>query len=70
LGTISCYNVYAAINAARAFSPALRSSNRWFIDGNGFTITNSTVLPNTRTPMPRLATQDVVFAFANVDRAQ
>jgi predicted RNA-binding protein with TRAM domain len=66
-GNDQLYNVYAAINAARAFSPALRSSNRWFIDGNGFNNQLYGVAKYTN-PNAALATQDVVFAFANLDR--
>jgi hypothetical protein len=60
---------YSAINAARAFSPALRSSNRWFLD-----LTNGS--PNqgifsvakfeSRNASP--VTSDVVFGFVNLNR--
>ena len=60
-------NVYAAINTARAFSPALRSSNRWFIDGNGF---NNQLYGTVKYERPNQspAQQDVVLAFANLSR--
>ncbi len=60
-------NVYAAINAARAFSPALRSSNRWFMDGNAFNNQLFGVAKYER-PNQSPAQQDVVLAFANLDR--
>ena len=62
--------VYAAINQARNFSPALRSSSRYFIDQ----LNGSGAQPNifsvakyvTANGAPNL--NDVVFAFANLDR--
>jgi hypothetical protein len=60
--------VYSAINAARAFSPALRSSNRWFIEGNGFNNQLYGVVKYER-PNETPAQQDVVLAFANLDRS-
>jgi hypothetical protein len=62
--------VYAAIGHARAFSPALRSSNRWFLnprnspepDPDIFAVAKFT---SGNTP---LAQQDVVLAFTSLDR--
>lgn len=61
--------VYAGINQARNFSPALRSSNRYFLDQTG-----GGAQPNifsvakyvTANGAPNVS--DVVFAFANLDR--
>ena len=61
--------VYAAINQARAASPALRNSNRYFINQtNGFAQDNiySVAKYVTVTAPPNLS--DVVFGFANLDR--
>jgi hypothetical protein len=70
LGVDFLWPVYAAVNQARGFSAALRSSNRYFI--------NQTVSGN---PQPSIFSvakyeqpngspnfSDVVFAFANLDR--
>ena len=62
--------VYAAIGHARAFSPALRSSSRWFLNLRGsdnpdpdiFAVAKYT---SGNTP---LAQQDVVLAFTSLDR--
>ena len=61
--------VYAAVNQARSFSPALRSANRWFLDP-----TAGVAQPNifavakyeTANASPNFA--DVVFAFVNLDK--
>ena len=61
--------VYAAINQARASSPALRNSNRYFINQtNGVAQDNvfSVVKYVTANAAPNLS--DVVFAFASLDR--
>ena len=62
--------VYAAINQARAFSPALRNSNRYFLDqlnGSGPQPSIYSVAKYvTANGAPNL--NDVVFAFANLDR--
>lgn len=66
-GNDQLYPVYAAMNMARALSPALRSSNRWFLDGEG---SNSRIhaVAKYETAGLNPATQDVVLAFANLDR--
>ena len=62
--------VYAAINQARAFSPALRNSNRYFLDqqnGSGAQANIYSVAKYVAAnAAPNLS--DVVFAFANLDR--
>jgi glycosidase len=62
--------VYAAVNQARAVSPALRSSNRYFLDqlnGSGAQANIYSVAKYvTANAAPNLS--DVVFAFANLDR--
>ena len=62
--------VYAAVNQARAFSPALRNSNRYFLDqlnGSGAQANiYSAAKYVTANGAPNL--NDVVFAFANLDR--
>jgi hypothetical protein len=68
-GLDQLWPVYAAINQAREFSPALRSSNRYFLDQTG-----GGPQPNiysvakyaTANGAPNFS--DVVFAFANLDR--
>jgi hypothetical protein len=66
-GNDQLFNVYSGINAARAFSPALRSSNRWFLDGDGF---NNQVyaVAKYETANASPTDSDVVLAFANLDR--
>ena len=62
--------VYAAINQARNFSPALRNSNRYFINqnnGNPQDNIYSVVKYVTANGAPNF--NDVVFAFANLDRS-
>lgn len=65
-GNDQLYQVYAAVNAAREFSPALRSSNRWFLygDGNNTEIYGVAKYTEENAPLPQ---QDVVLAFANVN---
>jgi hypothetical protein len=62
--------VYAAVNQARGFSAALRSSNRYFINqtvsGNPQPSIFSVVKYEQANGSPNLF--DVVFAFANLDR--
>lgn len=66
-GNDQLFPVYAGMGAARLFSPALRSSNRWFLDGDG---NNSKIhaVAKYETWGQSAATQDVVLAFANLDR--
>ncbi len=66
-GNDQLFPVYSGIQNARAFSPALRSSNRWFIDGDGY---NSSIFATAKyeTANASPATSDVVIGFANLDR--
>lgn len=61
------YPVYAAMGSARAASPALRASNRWFIDGDG---NNSQIHAVAKYEQAGAspAFADVVIALANLDR--
>lgn len=65
------YPVYSGIGFARAFSPALRSSNRWFLnrhfDGN----VNEQIFAVAKfsEPFASAAVQDVVLAFTNLNRS-
>ncbi|HOX55281.1 MAG TPA: alpha-amylase family glycosyl hydrolase [Candidatus Paceibacterota bacterium] len=62
--------VYAAINQARGFSPALRSSNRFFLNqvGSGKPQTNIFSVAKYEQPNGSPNCFDVIFAFANLDR--
>lgn len=66
-GNDQLYPVYAGMGAARAASPALRSSNRWFLDGDGF---NSRIhaVAKYETPNASPGVSDVVLAFTSLDR--
>ena len=68
-GLDQLYPVYAAINQARQFSRALRSSNRYFLDqtgGGSQPQIHSVAKYETANASPNFS--DVVFAFANLDR--
>ncbi len=70
LGVQFLLPVYSAIGQARQFSPALRSSNRWFLnrqfDGNP----NQEIFAVAKYESPNVsaAFQDAVLAFTNLDR--
>lgn len=66
-GNDQLYPVFAAANRARASSPALRSSYRWFLDGDG---NNPQIhaVAKYETANASPAFSDVVIAFANLDR--
>ncbi len=66
-GNDQLFPVYAGIQSARASSPALRSSNRWFLDGDGNNSKIFSVAKYERVGVSP-AVQDVVLAFANIDR--
>lgn len=66
-GNDQLYPVYAGMGAARLFSPALRSSNRYFLDGDG-NKPKIHAVAKYETWGQSAATQDVVLAFANLDR--
>jgi hypothetical protein len=66
-GKDQLFPVYAGMGAARAASAALRSSNRWFLDGDG---NNAKIhaVAKYESSGASPAFQDVVLAFANLDR--
>ena len=66
-GNDQLYPVYAGIGAARGFSPALRSSNRWFLDGDGLNDRIHAVAKY-ETPNAPPGVSDVVLAFTSLDR--
>jgi glycosidase len=66
-GNDQLYPVFAGIGAARSASPALRSSNRWFLDGDGFE-NRIHAVAKYQTPEAPPGVSDVVLAFANLDR--
>ena len=69
-GNDQLYPVYAGIGQARIFSPALRSSNRYYLDQSSGAGTHGKIFSvakyEERNAAP--AFSDVVFAFANTDR--
>ncbi len=68
-GRDQLYPVYAGIGQARQFSPALRSSNRYFLDqtgGGSHGKILSVAKFESKNASPALS--DVVFAFSNTDR--
>ena len=68
-GLDQLWPVYAAINQARGFSKALRSSNRYFLDqtgGGAQANIYSVAKYETANAAPNFS--DVVFAFATLDR--
>ena len=66
-GNDQLYPVYSGVLSARKDSPALRSSNRWFLNGDGG---NDKIFAVAKYEEPNAspAFKDVVIAFANVDR--
>ncbi|MDF7823702.1 hypothetical protein P4B35_06725 [Pontiellaceae bacterium B12227] len=66
-GNDQLFPVYSGIQKARASSPALQSSNRWFLDGDGF---NSNIFASAKYEETNALAngKDVVIAFANLDR--
>ncbi len=66
-GNDQLFPVYAGMGAARNFSPSLRSSNRWFLDGDGF---NNKIhaVAKYETANASPAFSDVVIAFSSLDR--
>ena len=61
---------YAGAGKAREFSPALRSSSRWFLNPNGSTTADPNIFAVAKYEKANAspATQDVVFGFVNLDR--
>ena len=66
-GNDQLFPVYAGIGAARQSSAALRSSNRWFLTGDGANAKIHAVAKY-ETPGASPGVSDVVLAFANLDR--
>jgi hypothetical protein len=66
-GNDQLYPVYSAIQSARLNSPALTSSNRWFLSGDG---SNNQIFATAKyeTANASPASSDVVIGFANLDR--
>ncbi|MEP4050229.1 MAG: hypothetical protein ABJN80_15420 [Luteolibacter sp.] len=66
-GNDQLFHVYAGMGAARNFSPSLRSSNRWFLSGDG---SNDKIhaVAKYETSGASPAFNDVVLAFTNLDR--
>ena len=69
-GLDQLWPVYAAINQARGFSKALRSSNRYFLDQTGSAGPQANIFSVAKYEAANAApnSSDVVFAFANLDR--
>lgn len=69
-GNDQLFPVYAAINRARNQSPALRSSNRYFLNPVGWSGPYEAIFSVAKYEVPNgsPATTDVVFAFMNLDR--
>ncbi len=69
-GLQQLYPVYAGINQARNFSPALRSSNRYYLNQTGSETPQSSIFSvakyQTANGAPNF--NDVVFAFTTLDR--
>jgi hypothetical protein len=66
-GNDQLFNVYSGIQKARASSPALQSSNRWFLDG---VTNNSKIFATAKYEEANASptTNDVVLGFVNLDR--
>ncbi len=69
-GLDQLWPVYAAANAARQFSPALRSSNRYYLNqvGNGTSQPNIFSVAKYETANGAPNFNDVIFAFTTLDR--
>ena len=61
---------YAGAGKAREFSPALRSSSRWFLNPNGTTTADPNIFAVAKYEEANAspATKDVVLGFVNLDR--
>lgn len=66
-GNDQLYPVYSAIQTARLNSPAMQSSNRWFLDGDG---NNNQIFATAKYEIANAspASSDVALGFANLDR--
>lgn len=62
---------YAGAGKAREFSPALRSSSRWFLNPNGSTSADPNIFAVAKYEEANAspATKDVVLAFVNLNRS-
>ena len=69
-GLDQLWPVYAAINQARGFSAALRSSNRYFLNQTGSGNPQPSIFSVAKYEQPNGSPNfyDTVFAFANLDR--
>jgi len=70
LGVQNLKPAYAGVGLAREFSPALRSSSRWFLNPSGTTTADSKIFAVAKYEEANAspATKDVVFGFVNLDR--
>ena len=70
LGVQFLLPVYSAIGQARRFSPALRSSNRWFLNRHADNNPNQEIFAVAKYESPNTppAFQDVILGFTNLDR--
>jgi len=64
------YPVYAAVNQARQFSPALRSSNRYYLNQTGSETPQNSIFSVAKYQAANASPNfsDVVFAFTTLDR--
>ena len=62
---------YSGAGKAREFSPALRSSSRWFLNPNGSTTADPNIFAVAKYEQANAspATKDVVLAFVNLSRS-
>ncbi len=69
-GLMQLYPDFAAVGQARAFSPALRSSNRYYLNqtGNGGIQQNIFSVAKYQTANASPNVGDVIFGFVNLDR--
>ena len=70
LGVQNLKPAYAGVGLAREFSPALRSSSRWFLNPSGTTTADPKIFAVAKYEEANAspATKDVVFGFVNLDR--
>jgi hypothetical protein len=70
LGAKNLIPAYAGAGKAREFSPALRSSSRWFLNPQGSNIPDQNIFAVAKYEEANAspATKDVVFGFVNLDR--
>lgn len=70
LGVKNLIPAYSGVGLARGFSPALRSSNRWFLNPINTSTADANIFAAAKyeTPGGSPATKDVVLAFQTLDR--